>query len=104
MLQLCGDACLQREDADAVPWSAFYLRRTAHHTPDLSPLDLIQERYCSDAYQLLVACVLCSRTSGGATVHAVVKAFFAAYPTATHVINGDVAALRALLLPLGLNR
>jgi endonuclease III len=104
MLQLCGDACLQRQDVAAVPWSAFYLRRTAHHAPALSPVDLIQERYCTNAYQLLVACVLCSRTSGGATVHTVVETFFAAYPTATHVINADVAALRALLLPLGLNR
>ncbi|KAG5189244.1 hypothetical protein JKP88DRAFT_302431 [Tribonema minus] len=105
-----GDVCLQRDagpdGAAPKPWSAYYLRRVSHVAarPPLSPLDLVQERHARNAFTLLASVQLCSRTSGGALVRGVIDAFMELYPTPQSVLSADAAALRALLLPLGLNR
>ena len=61
----------------------------------------MQEHYCRDPWRVLVACVLCSRTSGGPTIRNTLAAFLADYPTPTDVIRGDLDRMAALLHPLG---
>jgi hypothetical protein len=105
-------------------WKAHCKRRWGHHVPDdtvadfrayfvfrsrkwrapQSPASLIQELYCCDPWKLIISCLLCSRTSGSAVVHATIADFFIRYPTPSHVLDADVSSLAALLLPLGLNR
>jgi hypothetical protein len=92
-----------------LPWRAYYTFRCSVWDAPPSPLGLIQERYARDPWRLLAACLLCSRTSGSAVVHATVAAFFAAYPTPSSVLEaaatpGGLAVLGALLHPLGLHR
>ena len=49
--------------------------------PPPSPLDLLQEYYAADQWQLLCCCVLMSRCSSWDTKHRCISGFFAAYPT-----------------------
>lgn len=64
----------------------------------------VQERHAKDAYCLLASCILFSRTSGAPAVKEVVSEFFEIFPTPTSVVDADLEILRAVLLPLGLNR
>lgn len=68
----------------------------------------LHDSYGFDPWQLLAGCVLSSRTSGGETVWAPIRAFHAKFPTPTAVveeaeING-LERMGKMLKPLGLNR
>jgi hypothetical protein len=95
-------------DSTASFWYGYYRQRSSSF-PDrpkqISHLDLIQEHYCEDPYQLLTVCILCSRTSGGYLVRTTAGQFLRKYPTPTAVMEEkDMAAMAELLHPLGLNR
>ena len=65
-------------------------------------MQLLQEYYAHDAWQLLVACVLMSRVSSWATKHDAISAFFARYPTPTAALAATPDDALAILRPLGL--
>ncbi|CAM9820350.1 unnamed protein product [Chrysoparadoxa australica] len=112
-LSLWGEACLRRDPNNGT-WRAFYLLRATHRPTALITLsqrenapetiNLIQKSHCGNAWELLTSGILCSRTSGGSTIHSVIGRFFSSYPTPTHVLSASEQDLRELLLPLGLNR
>lgn len=86
-------------------WRAYYAHRVSWWRPPRpSPLALVQERYCDDPWRLLACCLLASRTSGGATVMAVIDAFMARYPTPSALLDAPPDEVGALLHPLGLRR
>ena len=92
--KLNNDDAKWREEAarrwgDGVPaaelvsdWRAWTTSRIGTPPPP-SDLQLLQEYYAHDAWQLLVACVLMSRVSSWATKHECISKFFQAFPTPT---------------------
>jgi hypothetical protein len=58
-------------------------------------LHLGQERY-ADPWQHITCCVLCSRTSGGSTIHNAIAEFFANLPTPTAVLAAPGACMLVL--------
>ena len=82
-------------------WEAWTRSRIGTPPPP-SDLQLLQEYYAHDAWQLLVACVLMSRVSSWATKHDAISAFFAAYPTPTAALAATPDDALAILRPLGL--
>ena len=82
-------------------WEAWTRSRIGTPPPP-SDLQLLQEYYAHDAWQLLVACVLMSRVSSWATKHDTISAFFAAYPTPTAALAAEPDDALAILRPLGL--
>ena len=65
-------------DDDARDWEAYVMTRLSKPPPP-SPLDLLQEYYAGDMWQLLCACALMSRCSSWNTKHTCISAFFRAY-------------------------
>ena len=61
-------------------WEVYVTSRLSTPPPP-SPLDLLQEYYAADQWQLLCCCVLMSRCSSWDTKHRCISGFFAAYPT-----------------------
>lgn len=59
-------------------WQGYVTSRMSTPPPP-SPLDLLQEYYAHDAWQLLVCCVLMSRVSSWDVKHKVIAAFFEKY-------------------------
>lgn len=82
-------------------WEAWTRSRIGSPPPP-SDLQLLQEYYAHDAWQLLVACVLMSRVSSWATKHDAISAFFARYPTPTAALAATPDDALAILRPLGL--
>tara|TARA_B110000459_G_scaffold57094_1_gene64092 strand:+ start:598 stop:1620 length:1023 start_codon:yes stop_codon:yes gene_type:complete len=70
--------------------------------PPPSDLQLLQEYYAHDAWQLLVACVLMSRVSSWKVKHNTIAAFFEKYPTPTEALTAKPDDALAILRPLGL--
>eukprot|EP00882_Tetradesmus_deserticola_P011744 GHRQ01012425.1.p1 GENE.GHRQ01012425.1~~GHRQ01012425.1.p1 ORF type:complete len:260 (+),score=89.85 GHRQ01012425.1:919-1698(+) len=68
-----------------------------------SPLCLLQEAY-HDPWMHITCCVLCSRTSGSATVRCCIARFFEAFPSPTACLQGCPDAMASLLHPLGLSQ
>ncbi|KAL7538117.1 hypothetical protein ACHAXR_010363 [Thalassiosira sp. AJA248-18] len=105
-----GDANAINETHDltinAITWYQYFRHRSSSwkRPAQISQLDLIQEHYADDPYRLLTACILCSRTSGGALIRKVVHDFLEKYPTPSAVIDGDISAMAKELHSLGLNR
>lgn len=52
----------------------------------------------------ITCCVLCSRTSGSATIRCCIARFFEAWPTPTACLQGCPRAMAGLLHPLGLTQ
>ena len=52
-----------------------------------------------DVWQLLVACALMSRVSSHDVKQRVIAAFFAEFPTPSHVIDADVSKLKVRMGP-----
>ena len=69
-----------------------------------SPLDLVQEKYQTDPWRVVVACMLIARTSGGVTPLKTIANFLAQLATPTAVVRASDAEVEALLQPLGLQR
>jgi methyl-CpG-binding domain protein 4 len=67
-----------------------------------SPLDLLQEYYAHDSWQLLACCALMSRVSSAAVKTRVLAAFFELCPTPSALLDTSAEALQALMHPLGL--
>lgn len=68
-----------------------------------SPFGLIEELFASEPWQLLVACFLLNKTAR-AVVDKLLAPFFRRWPTASALLNTDIAELECLLAPLGLQR
>ena len=84
-------------------WRAWTTSRIGTPPPP-SDLQLLQEYYAHDAWQLLVACVLMSRVSSWATKHECISKFFQAFPTPTAALAAKPDAVLAIIKPLGLFR
>jgi len=82
-------------------WEAFVASRLTTPPPP-SDLDLLQEYYSHDTWQLLVACVLMARVSSHAVKTNTIGGFFQRHPTPTAFLAAEPAAVQTLLHPLGL--
>eukprot|EP00668_Euglena_longa_P040591 GGOE01053444.1.p1 GENE.GGOE01053444.1~~GGOE01053444.1.p1 ORF type:complete len:348 (+),score=96.29 GGOE01053444.1:52-1044(+) len=89
------------EACDTADWEAYVLSRLSKPPPP-SPLDLLQEYYAHDTWQLLVACALMSRVASWSIKHGCISSFFEKCPTPSAAITTDSAILERILHPLGL--
>ncbi|KAG8083588.1 hypothetical protein GUJ93_ZPchr0015g6642 [Zizania palustris] len=71
--------------------------------PPRSPHKLLQEKYASDPWKVLVICMLLNKTQGK-QVRKKVKGFFRRYPDAQTAFNADPEKMVNYLAPLGLPR
>ena len=86
---------------DVADWEA-WVRSRVGTPPPPSDLQLLQEYYAHDTWQLLVACVLMSRVSSWEVKHNTISAFFAKYPTPTAAIAANPDEVLDVIRPLGL--
>ncbi|KAF0922582.1 hypothetical protein E2562_039034 [Oryza meyeriana var. granulata] len=71
--------------------------------PPRSPHKLLQEKYASDPWKVIVICMLLNLTQGK-QVRRKVKGFFKRYPDAQTAFNADPEKMAKYLAPLGLQR
>ncbi|KAL6650176.1 hypothetical protein ACP70R_009101 [Stipagrostis hirtigluma subsp. patula] len=71
--------------------------------PPRSPHKLLQEKYASDPWKVIVICMLLNLTQG-TQVRKIVKGFFKRYPDAQTACNADLEKMAEYLAPLGLQR
>lgn len=96
-----GPAVRQLARVQPGQWAAWVKHRLGTASSPLSPLDLVQERY-PDPYQHLVACVLCSRTTGGSAVRQAIRLFLELHPTPSAALAAQSNSLLEVMHPLGL--
>jgi methyl-CpG-binding domain protein 4 len=82
-------------------WRAFVTSRLTTPPPP-SRLELMQEFYAHDTWQLLACCILMSRVSSHAVKTNTVAAFFARCPTPTALLQAPGEELQRIMHPLGL--
>ena len=82
-------------------WKAFVSSRLTTPPPP-SPLDLLQEYYCSDGWRLIACCLLMSRVSSAKVKTVAIAAFFSTCPTPSALIDAAPETLQAIMHPLGL--
>jgi methyl-CpG-binding domain protein 4 len=82
-------------------WEKWTLSRIGDPPPP-SDMQLLQEYYAHDAWQLLVACVLMARVSSWAVKHDTIAKFFQKYPTPTSALAAKPDDALSILRPLGL--
>lgn len=70
--------------------------------PPPSPMQLLQEYYAHDAWQLLIACALMSRVASGALKHECISNFFAKFPTPSAALAADSQDVFEIIKRLGL--
>ncbi|PSC72795.1 DNA glycosylase isoform A [Micractinium conductrix] len=101
-LRKWGPSVRQLAEVPPGGWAAWTKHRlcAASHPP--SPLDLIQEHFTDCPFQHMVACVLCSRTTGGPVVRQAIQLFLLLYPTPSDVLAAGDDSLLAVMHPLGL--
>ena len=88
-------------DVACEDWEA-YVKSRISRPPPPSPMELLQEFYAHDPWQLLVACVLMSRVSSWNTKHTAISGFFAQWPTPSAVLDAEPASFLPVMKPLGL--
>jgi methyl-CpG-binding domain protein 4 len=86
---------------DDVGWKGFVTSRLTTPPPP-SSMELLQEFYAHDAWQLLACCALMSRVSSAAVKSRVLAAFFERCPTPSLFLDTPAEALQAIMHPLGL--
>lgn len=69
--------------------------------PEVSPLNLFQERYASDPWRLL-CCVICLNLCTGTALESVHEELFRRWPTALHMAIADSVELESVLRHLGM--
>ena len=83
-------------------WKAFVTSRLGTPPPP-SPYMLLQEYYCHDGWQLLVAVVLMSRVSSADVKHRCISGFFEKFPTPTSFHKSATPdTVFEIIRPLGL--
>ncbi len=84
-------------------WRAYVASRLTAPPPP-SRLELLQEFYAHDTWQLLACCALMSRVSSWAVKHTTIAAFFARWPTPSALLASETSPddVQAVLHPLGL--
>jgi methyl-CpG-binding domain protein 4 len=65
-------------------------------------LQLLQEYYAHDAWQLLIACALMSRVASGPLKHECISNFFEKFPTPTAALKADADEVFEIIKRLGL--
>jgi len=70
--------------------------------PKPSALQLLQEYYAHDAWQLLIACALMSRVASGPLKHECISNFFEKFPTPTAALKADADEVFEIIKRLGL--
>lgn len=107
------DNAVWREDAVArwgedVPalsavadWKSWTKSRLGN-PPKPSALQLLQEYYAHDAWQLLIACALMSRVASGPLKHECISNFFEKFPTPTAALKADADEVFEIIKRLGL--
>ncbi|KAI3435504.1 hypothetical protein D9Q98_001570 [Chlorella vulgaris] len=84
-------------------WAAWTRHRLAASSSSLlSPLDLVQEHYQECPFQHMVACLLCSRTTGGPVVRQAIRCFLERFSTPTAILTATDSSMLEVLNPLGL--
>ena len=94
------------ETGDERDWETYVSSRLSK-PPPTSSLDLLQEYYAADTWQLLCCCVLMTRCSSWATKHRCISGFFEAFPTPSAflskvVLAGETVDLKPIIHSLGL--
>jgi len=69
--------------------------------PPRSPHNLLQEKYASDPWKVIVICMLLNLTQG-IQVKRIIEGFFECYPDAQSACNADPDKMAGYLAPLGL--
>jgi len=69
--------------------------------PPRSPHNLLQEKYASDPWKVIVICMLLNLTQG-IQVKKIIEGFFECYPDAQSACNADPDKMAGYLAPLGL--
>lgn len=82
-------------------WKAWTMSRLGTPPPP-SPMQLLQEYYAHDAWQLLIACALMSRVASGALKHECISNFFAKFPTPSAALAADSQDVFEIIKRLGL--
>ncbi|WIA08716.1 hypothetical protein OEZ85_008140 [Tetradesmus obliquus] len=96
-------AAAGRGSSNSSSWQHYCCKRMSLKTIRSSPLSLLQEAY-PDPWMHITCCVLCSRTSGSATIRSCIARFFQAFPSPSACLQGCPQAMAALLHPLGLTQ
>lgn len=71
--------------------------------PELSPLNLFQERYADEPWKLLCCCI-CLNLCSGRALESVHEDLFALWPTPLHMATADCTEVETLMTQLGLQR
>jgi len=87
---------------DRIPDWEQYVRSRLPTPPPPSPLDLMQERYASDIWRLLVSCTLMARISSERNKEETIATFFERFASPSFVLAGEDEVFRTILRPLGL--
>jgi len=91
----------QVRDVKVPDWEVYVMSRLSKPPPP-STLDLLQEYYAHDCWQLLICCVLMSRVSSHNVKHNTIAAFFRRYPTPSAALDADPDDVLGIIAPLGL--
>lgn len=87
--------------ADTDDWEAYVKSRTAT-PPPLSPTQLMQERYMTEPWKMLICCALMIRCSSEVVKTRCIEGFFRAYPTPSDALDASPSAMETIVKPLGL--
>ncbi|KAM0846065.1 hypothetical protein ACQ4PT_055918 [Festuca glaucescens] len=71
--------------------------------PPRSPHNLLQEKYASDPWKVIIICMLLNLTQG-TQVKKIIEGFFECYPDAHSAVNADPEKMAGYLAYLGLQR
>jgi len=89
-------------EVGAADWKRYCTRRMSFVSREVSPLALIQEQF-TDPFSHLMACALCSRTSGSELIHRTICDTIRSFPNPSAVLDADDGDICARILPLGLS-
>ena len=96
-----GVCVVENHDEQSVDWEQYVLSRMSTPSPE-SPMGLLQERYASCPWRLLIACCLMSRVSSASVKEKAISTFFSAYATPTDAMNAEPEDVLSIIAPLGL--
>ncbi|KAL0484736.1 methyl-CpG-binding domain protein [Acrasis kona] len=90
-----------KEALDQFEGSSKIIRKESKYIPPKSKYNLMQERYYSEPWKMLVGCILLNVTTGR-QMKDVMLEILERWPTPKHLTLADDDELRELLTPLGL--
>ncbi|KAK3277230.1 hypothetical protein CYMTET_14746 [Cymbomonas tetramitiformis] len=79
-----------------------YVRSRLSTPPRATEMELMQEFYAHDTWQLLICCALMSRVSSHNVKHNTISAFFHRFPTPSDALDAEPEEVLKIIAPLGL--